>query len=616
MASDYDAAGARCGTLVVAESRDRGAGRPRELRIAVAVLPPTGDAPAPDPVVFLHGGPGGSALRFGARWLTHPLRERRALILLDERGSGESRPLLCPELQLEDFRILAQNLRPAEEGAARVEVALACRDALVADGFDLGAWNSDAIADDVEDLRKALGYESWNVFGLSYGTKLALTLLRRHPEGIRSVVLDSVYPPNVAGWDARVASFDRALDALGQACAEQEACAEAFPDLRADLLAALARLDERPIIGSTGNEELLPSGRFVVNASDYAITVHQLLYDHRNLPIVPLYLREFRADPDTLAMPLADATTARAVGLARAVALAVGCYERAPFASPEGRARLGEAHSELLAHFVYFLPDYAICDEWSEAQAGPRESRAVESDVPALVLAGEIDPITPPAWAFTTVESLSNGRPFVFPGVGHGVDRSSACARGLVAAFLDDPAAELDATCIDETPPIAFVTDYHRSPGIYGLVQSLLVDRGHAAVLGFGGMLALLLSGAVGWLLVGAWRVASGGTSPPWHRAHVWIGSAAAVALLLWGAVFAAVVEVADAGGLLLLLGLPAWMGPVSLLRWVALGLAAVGLDALVRGRQDMTTARFLHGLAVGVAAALAAALPGLLGLA
>ena len=194
---------AECGFLIVPENRDDP--ESRTLRLAVAILKSRSAEPQPDPVIYLHGGPGGSAIADASGWLDHPLRDDRDFILLDQRVTGFSEPELCPELSKDDMTVMARDLSAEEATAERLALSLACRDELLSEGVDLASYNSDASSADLSDLRRVLGYDSWNVYGISYGTKLALTTMRNAPEGIRSVVLDSAYPPGVQAFDHRAA---------------------------------------------------------------------------------------------------------------------------------------------------------------------------------------------------------------------------------------------------------------------------------------------------------------------------------------------------------------------------------------------------------------------------
>ncbi|MDH4278731.1 MAG: alpha/beta hydrolase, partial [Acidimicrobiia bacterium] len=230
----------RCGTVDVPSDWATGEGT---VGLAVAVFPSTATDPAADPVVYLEGGPGGHALEtlvFSADTLLRPLLERSDVIVFDQRGAGLSTPgLTCPEVteatrEAEDTPILDN----AEGERLYLDALGACRDRLVSSGVDLADFNSFNNAHDTDAIRRALGYEQWNLFGVSYGTKLGLESMRQHPDGIRAVVLDSVYPPEVDSVAENPHTFIASYERVVEACKAEPACA-AQGDL-ADRLAELA----------------------------------------------------------------------------------------------------------------------------------------------------------------------------------------------------------------------------------------------------------------------------------------------------------------------------------------------------------------------------------------
>ena len=197
-----------CGHLIAPEDRSRADGR--TVRLAVAVLKATGEAPASDPFVHLSGGPGGRLLETGMQLYTPefaaPIQAKRDLVFFDQRGVGLSRPKLdCPEYVAAVRASYAVSATVEEETAQTMTALRACRERLVGEGVNLSAYTSAASAADLQDLMIALGYDRWNIYGISYGTRLALTAMRDTPEHIRSVVLDSTLPVhanNVANWAA------------------------------------------------------------------------------------------------------------------------------------------------------------------------------------------------------------------------------------------------------------------------------------------------------------------------------------------------------------------------------------------------------------------------------
>ena len=239
-----------CGTLTVPENRRRFSGRTVDL--AVVVLHATGPSPEPDPLVFLSGGPGSWAIDLYLSDFTAdfaaPIQAKRDIVIFDQRGTGRSRPALdCPEV-LPDTLRFAEWLTPDEEADRDARNLIACHDRLAADGIDLGAYGSAATARDIADLMTALGYERFNLYGLSYGSRVALTALRDLPnERIRSAVLDSVVPVQAIGLGPGAASVQRSAERLFAACASDPACNAAFPDLRQMTFDLYDRLNAAPV---------------------------------------------------------------------------------------------------------------------------------------------------------------------------------------------------------------------------------------------------------------------------------------------------------------------------------------------------------------------------------
>jgi pimeloyl-ACP methyl ester carboxylesterase len=239
--------GAQCGYLVVPENRGNPASR--TIKVAYAILQAHSANPQPDPVVYLAGGPGDNSLKsdWVSYWLASSLRENRALILVDPRGTGYSVPQMkCPANTPPDAG--SQDHPSAEETIARdLAWAQACRALLVSQGFDLTAYSSMTNANDLEDLRQALGYAQWNLYGTSYGTRTALVTMREYPQGLRSVVLDSVLPPQVDRIGNDPAGKANSLATLFAACRADPVCNSAYPNLETTFSETVQQLDRNPI---------------------------------------------------------------------------------------------------------------------------------------------------------------------------------------------------------------------------------------------------------------------------------------------------------------------------------------------------------------------------------
>jgi pimeloyl-ACP methyl ester carboxylesterase len=285
-----------CGWLVVSENRAKADGR--TLRLSVAVIRSIDENPRPDPLVFLSGGPGQSSVEVVPRRVDHPFwnryRKERDLVFFDQRGTGYSDPEFCPELDIALYTAGFRGLPVAEQRDFERQAVLECREKMLAAGIDFATYNSKTSAQDLDDLRKVLGYESWNLFGASYGTRLALTAMRDTPDGIRSVVLDSVSPPNSPLADAQ-SKLMRSLQLVFDRCTADERCRTAFPTIEADFFEVVTALEAQPVVLAMADRNRFPDGRIVIDGTLLLTGVFQGLYDAAFVPFFPLLVRELKA---------------------------------------------------------------------------------------------------------------------------------------------------------------------------------------------------------------------------------------------------------------------------------------------------------------------------------
>lgn len=445
-----------CGYLIVPEDREDPDGE--MVRLHVAVFASESEAPAPDPLLYLSGGPGGDALEtiplvFENRFA--PFLADRELIMFDQRGTGYSEPsLACPEYTDLSLELLDDILTPEEAASLYLETLSACHERLEAEGVDFTAYNSAASAADVRDLQQAMGYEEINLFGVSYGTRLAQTIVRDYPEGIRSVTLDSAYPiasnivletpPNVA----------RAFDVFFGGCAADEACATAYPDLDDRFWQLVAATDEEPITVPVTYAFTGEQYDAALAGDDLIGVVFQGLYSAEIIPILPQVISDtIDGDYGLLGSLLSNFLLNyefSSVGMQ----FSVQCHEEIIFAEPGEAEAAVEAYPRLEDFFVSSISvgqaAFDVCAMWEAGQAPPLENEAVSSDLPTLILAGEYDPITPPSWGESVAAGFSDSHFFTFPGLGHGVSLDGGCPLSVMLAFLDEPAAAPDGACIEE----------------------------------------------------------------------------------------------------------------------------------------------------------------------
>lgn len=426
---------AHCARLPVPEDPAQPQGR--QIELAVAWLPARASRPQPDVLVFLAGGPGQSALQ--SYPLVAPalqaLRRDRHVILLDQRGTGGSNRLACA---LPDWRDAGQ-LRAT---ALRAQ-ALECRRTLGARA-DLRFYTTSDYVRDLEALRQALAIPHFNLVAGSYGTRVALEYLRRHPAVIRSLVLDGVVPPELALLQDHARNLDQALAALFARCAASAACHARFGPLDVLLTRLRERLRHQPLTVRYADPHRHTPREETLTEELLKGVVRLLAYSPETVALLPLLLHEAdQGRPQALMAQAQLLTDSLEDQLAHGLELSVLCTEDAPFLRrrPEDAATLlGEAGHELAE---------AQCAVWPRGELPSDFKQPVVASVPALLLSGEHDPVTPPHYAAQVAAHLSNSRQLLAPGQGH-IVLNRGCMPRLVRRFIEQlqPAA-LDAGCLD-----------------------------------------------------------------------------------------------------------------------------------------------------------------------
>ncbi len=447
----------RCGWLTTPEDAELPNGE--KVRLHFAVIRSESENPAPDPVVYLHGGPGSGVLPWlanAAEFVIEPFITDRDVIVVDQRGAGLSQPIpVCWDVSwsLNDSPFV----EPGEDPVAVTEEQLGeCREWLTDQGVDLGQYNSVASARDIENLRLALGYGPWNVYGVSYGTRLAQTLMREYPQGIRSVILDSTYPTDVDVSVSLPSSVRRMLDTVLEACATDTTCSTDHPDLEADLDALLAQAATRPIEVPFNNTVIGTSGHQEVGPADLLTLMHGIAYTPQGISALPALIAETRAgDYSRLRRYLYDRGSY--AGIIPVTFLAVQCHEEIAFSSPEllDASRTGDHRYDQVDEFVlgYGAAAPRLCEALDTGQADGVENEPVVSDLPSLVLAGMFDPITPPDWGHRVADNLTHATVIESGQASHGLVGDKGCVDDAVATFLADPMATVTDSCSGGTEP-------------------------------------------------------------------------------------------------------------------------------------------------------------------
>jgi len=440
-----------CALFSVAENPDAASGRKIDLRLAL--IKSEAVAADRDIVVFLAGGPGQAAIDTWPQIAAAlaPLRKHHHVLLLDQRGTGGSNALTCKPDSEEDA------------GADRFDaekIRAATRDCLtaVSNNADPQYYTTTIAVADLEAVRKALASPTFDLVGVSYGTRMAQQYLMRHPEGVRSIVLDSVAPNELVLGQEFAGNLDAALKAQFSLCMQASACAKAFADPYASLMKLRDALRAHPETYAVRDPVTFASTERRLNEYSLAGLVRMFAYTTETAALLPLSIAEGLHGNFA---PLAGQTQLLRGDLAdlseNGMQLSVICSEDADqlVPRPEDKATLlGTALVDALR---------VQCEVWPHGTRPADFHAPLTSDKPILVLEGELDPVTPPRYGEQVLKGLSNGRLLTAKGQGHNVI-GRGCLPKLVNEFVDklDP-KQLDATCVDALGPMPAFVDFNGS---------------------------------------------------------------------------------------------------------------------------------------------------------
>lgn len=438
-----------CADFPVPENRDDP--HSRTIKLRVAIVKSESALPAPDLVTMLAGGPGQSAIDTYPEIATafKPLLKHHDVLLVDQRGTGGSNPLSCPKAEKAQK---ANEDLPFDAARAKADIAQCLTE--VEQKADPRYYTTTIAVADLEAVRQALGAPKLDLIGISYGTRMAQQYAGAHPDGVRSIVLDSVAPNSLILGETFAADLERALKLQVADCIATPACDKQFGDWRKTLLDLHAKLVAAPVQNVTFRDPqtFKPVTR-TVNGDTLAGLVHLFAYNAEASALLPLDIQQ-AAQGNYL--PLLGQTQIGKgdldAGMNGGMQLSVMCAEDAPFLKPRPQdddTLLGELPIQRIE---------AACSVWPRGAMPKDFHQPFKSAIPTLILSGERDPVTPPRFAQEVLKGLSNGRVLELKGMGHG-ELGIGCMPKLVDQFIDklDPKT-LDATCLKRIGPIpAFV---------------------------------------------------------------------------------------------------------------------------------------------------------------
>ncbi|MDH5323280.1 MAG: alpha/beta hydrolase, partial [Gammaproteobacteria bacterium] len=439
---------ARCGTLVRPLDPDN----PDMASIAlkVAVVAALSLEPASDPFVPIAGGPGQSTIHFYAGWSAafERVRLQRDVVLLDQRGTGESAPLLCD---------VGQDLVEGKYSAAQTtELTKQCLALLP---HDPRYFTTSVATRDLEALRLALGYDALNVYGISYGSRVAQHYARRFPDTTRTVILDGVVPPQLPLGPDIATESQRAIDSVFTRCAETPACNERFPELRDDFALLLGALAEKPVTISLQHPVTARRELVEFSSDHFAAAIRLLLYNPGMVALLPLLISDaadgnFAPLAAQFHMVAESLTDSLSIGMHNAVL----CTEDAPFIDWSSVDQ-GAINASYMGP-MQLEAIRVICAVWPRGLLDADLREPLATDKPVLLLSGDADPITPPYFAALAAVAMQQQWQVTGEQQGHGL-AGVGCMPRIIAEFVGAASlAEVSTECLRDAFVMPFFVDY------------------------------------------------------------------------------------------------------------------------------------------------------------
>ncbi len=430
---------AACGYITVPENHDQPDGK--KINIAYVVLPSKDPNTKEYPAIYLSGGPGGSSLVDKAiqRWHDHPFRDKRDVILFDQRGIGYSSAL--PNMYKELRAIMAKDAHQDDEQQLMDEFITGYGQKCKESGIELPYYNTFQNARDLGALMNHLGYEKYNLYGVSYGTRLARVTQDMFPDKLNSVILNSPNPIKGDMLVDRLKSYSLALSRVIEYCNNDAECHEAYPTLQEDYFKAIKSLAEKPL-------ELVINGDSVyLNAQDGIFFVRRLLYGNNSRSDVPALIKEYLNGGGPLIVELVEEEYAPDYNFAMWFAV-----ERHEMYDPNNTQDVVDKVYDSLSLLPYrlglFNAVYMNLGRLHDSGASADQKKFNPSSIPTLITVNQFDPVTPPENGRIMMESLSAGRLFILDEGGHGGGDMN-CRNKVMIDFMDNPTGELDASCLN-----------------------------------------------------------------------------------------------------------------------------------------------------------------------
>ncbi|RVU91203.1 alpha/beta fold hydrolase [Flavobacterium columnare] len=458
--------------LTVPENWEQLSGK--KIKIAVAILKNTSKNKNSNPVIYLEGGPGGSAIEGIWSFLKHPLREKSDIVLVDVRGTGNSLPKFCPDLGKKILEILAKNQNAVEDEKQKTLAAMACKQDLISRDIDLNAYNSKSIAKDLNALKLALKYKNWNVYGASYGTYVAQVYANDFPNDIESLILDSSIADIGNYYNGNSENYVSSLNKVFTACENDPNCNKQYPNLEKVYYETIEKLTKNPITVGV-DKKIIPSGNFTYNAEDFKVAIQQGLYNKKLIQVIPLLINQFnKGDKNTLSSLVA--AFSGALSLDYGQYYCVSCNEAIPNNSLEKFNSTAQKFEKLKGGLSFYKSDFLVCDKWNFGTTNKKGlndlSNLATLKSPVLVFSGAFDPITPAKNGIVIADRFENSYLINAPISGH-VPSFSKMGSQVVNEFIQNPSKKPDAKEFETNNKVRFINEVEINGGVSNFGNSL-----------------------------------------------------------------------------------------------------------------------------------------------
>lgn len=446
-----------------------------QIKVGVVILKNTSKLEHANATVFIQGGPGASGISTIDMWMQHPIRKTNDVVIVDVRGTGFSEPRLCPDLGKQLLGILAKNQTLEADEKDKTNAALACKKELLIRGVDVAAYHSVSVAKDLNALKTHLGYQQWNVYGVSYGTYMAQVYASTFPTDVRALILDSSVADISDYYTQNTDNYMTSLQRVFEKCKNDPTCDAQYPDLENVFYNTIEQLKKEPIeVGVS--KRLVETESFTYNAEDFKVAIQQALYHKQLVEILPLLIYQFH-NQNSEALGNLVAAFSSLLRMDYGLYYCVSCNEVLPNNDAEVFAKETAKYPRLQGALSFYQSDFKVCDKWNlgvnESDLQEHNLAGLEAmDAPVMIFAGEFDPITPATNGAKVATNFSNASVLDAHTYGH-VPSFTLIGNKLTSSFVDQPTQTIDLASFDKAPALSFAKNIKLNAGVSTMGKSL-----------------------------------------------------------------------------------------------------------------------------------------------